>query len=690
MAVLPPPTSPSNATPTTLQKKRKKKKNPKSGEEQEKEEEKRSDVGVEPKPKRKYNKTKKTQVAEEEKEKENGSDSASPRRKRNKSPGVRLVGSRIYDSQNGKTCHQCRQKTMDFSASCKNQKEDKACRFRFCYKCLLNRYGEKAEEMELLGDWKCPKCRGICNCSFCMKRRGHQPTGILSHTAKATGFSSVSEMLQVRGPENISASPKKLPSTKVEASLGVDGEEKYINDNDDLNLQKKSSGSDYDGRKVKGTKKRKSGNYNTANGNERDDNEADDKKAENAKRFKSCQVPKKAKGNSAKEVKRDISDGDSGSPVVEIDTFEKSCSGRAKNEEELNTRDNSSPTLNQSENCNNVEENPKQMRGLHKVKKNATRVIDAPLPEGIGLKTIAGIDFPVQDIGHALQFLEFCKAFEEVLDLKEGFPESVLHELMHGCGRRSRQYSSIVHFRNQLLGLIQQETGQKSLLTTTTNNGDSWAQGLCKCMFDSHYALKEFPFDCFDIHGEGYKKLDTTKKLRLLNFLCDEALGTENLRSWIDEQNSKAIERRKKAKEKVLAAKEKERGIKCKMQNNIAKAILLKNGAPLSVSEHENLVSKIKSETAEAHARTLEAVDMLQKETSDVVRTSPLFLDKNGHAFWRLRGYSVEPTILCQEIGGGDLTSEEKWFAYDVEQKRAMENYISSLRGKRLRIVGKT
>ncbi|KAK9146358.1 hypothetical protein Sjap_006261 [Stephania japonica] len=87
--------------------------------------------------------------------------------------------------------------------------------------------------------------------------------------------------------------------------------------------------------------------------------------------------------------------------------------------------------------------------------------------------------------------------------------------------------------------------------------------------------------------------------------------------------------------------------MKRKMQNKIAKDFLLKNGAPLTVFEHENLVSKIKTETAKAHAQTLEAVDMLQKETSDVVRTSPLFLDKNDHAFWRLRGCSVEP-ILCQ------------------------------------------
>lgn len=147
--------------------------------------------------------------------------------------GVRVIGGRIYDSENGKTCHQvncsigfsllpfdfqlfgleirasrisnlgsiylqCRQKTRDFVASCKNLKKDNVCTIRFCHKCLLNRldfgnlflfifrinfvslwsddeidigsgnrYGEKAEEVELLDTWNCPKCRGECNCSFC-------------------------------------------------------------------------------------------------------------------------------------------------------------------------------------------------------------------------------------------------------------------------------------------------------------------------------------------------------------------------------------------------------------------------------------------------------------------------------------------------------------------------------------------
>ncbi|KAJ6434899.1 hypothetical protein OIU84_000192 [Salix udensis] len=110
------------------------------------------------------------------------------KRSRSKRPGVRVVGGRIYDSENGKTCHQCRQKTMDFAAACAIQKGNKLCTLKFCHKCLFE---------------PCPKCRGVCNCSFCMKKRGHKPTGILVHTAKENGFSSVSELLQVTGSENL-------------------------------------------------------------------------------------------------------------------------------------------------------------------------------------------------------------------------------------------------------------------------------------------------------------------------------------------------------------------------------------------------------------------------------------------------------------------------------------------------------
>jgi len=39
--------------------------------------------------------------------------------------------------------------------------------------------------------------------SFSRKKRGHKPTGILVYTAKENGFCSVSELLQIKGSENL-------------------------------------------------------------------------------------------------------------------------------------------------------------------------------------------------------------------------------------------------------------------------------------------------------------------------------------------------------------------------------------------------------------------------------------------------------------------------------------------------------
>ncbi|KAF9611792.1 hypothetical protein IFM89_035777 [Coptis chinensis] len=49
--------------------------------------------------------------------------------------------------------------------------------------------------------------------------------------------------------------------------------------------------------------------------------------------------------------------------------------------------------------------------------------VDIPLPQGINLATIAEIQLPVEDVGPALQFLEFCSAFEEGVDIGEVNPK---------------------------------------------------------------------------------------------------------------------------------------------------------------------------------------------------------------------------------------------------------------------------
>lgn len=49
--------------------------------------------------------------------------------------------------------------------------------------------------------------------------------------------------------------------------------------------------------------------------------------------------------------------------------------------------------------------------------------------------------------------------------------------------------------------------------------------------------------------------------------------------------------------------------MKKRLQDEMAKALLMKNGAPLSISEYDDLVSKIKTEVAQNFAETVEATD---------------------------------------------------------------------------------
>ncbi|PIA63551.1 hypothetical protein AQUCO_00201116v1 [Aquilegia coerulea] len=458
----------------------------------------------------------------------------------------------------GNTCHQCRQKTMDFVAECKGQEKNKRCKLKFCFKCLLNRYGEEAEEVNKLEDWTCPKCRGICNCSLCMKKRGHQPTGILVHFAKATGYRSVSDMLDVNG------TGKEISSDENKPKPDVDEEESNL-----------------------------------------------------------------------KKITED-----------EEETQRSGVKG-------------------------NVEDKPKPD-------------VDIPLPVGIALTTVSNIELPAKDVGPALQFLEFCCAFQEVLELKNGEPELVLRELTSGSTSCQSQYSTVVRLHIQLLSLIQKDMGEECPLSPTSN-GSSWLQALGKCISESQCEFKDLPSEFFDRGGDEYENLDSSTRLRLLNFICDEVLCTTDLRGWIDKQKEILFKRAKEAKEKILAAKDKERRLKKQMQNEFAKATLLNGGAPLSVSEHEDLVSRIKGETAKTHSEKLEAIGMVPKteERSDAVRSEPVLLNENGLILWKLQSYSAEPKILLQDIGMDSEKREDKWFTYDAEQQQEVENYISFQRKKR-------
>ena len=114
------------------------------------------------------------------------------KKKRNTEPGIRHQGGRIYDSENGTSCHQCRQKTLEVKAACTSPQ----CSLHWCPRCLSNRYNEEVDAVRLLKKWDCPKCRKVCNCSNCRKKQGLQATGILANIAKSAGFGSVSQLLE--------------------------------------------------------------------------------------------------------------------------------------------------------------------------------------------------------------------------------------------------------------------------------------------------------------------------------------------------------------------------------------------------------------------------------------------------------------------------------------------------------------
>ncbi|DBA91476.1 hypothetical protein WJX77_005924 [Trebouxia sp. C0004] len=130
---------------------------------------------------------------------ENGGDQApmadqgvpGKKKSRNADPGVRVQGGRIYCSKTGTTCHQCRQKTVEDKRQCST------CTQQFCPKCLTNRYGPGQEQASKQPDWSCPKCQKNCSCSYCRKKAGLAPTGILANAAKSLGFASVAALLAV-------------------------------------------------------------------------------------------------------------------------------------------------------------------------------------------------------------------------------------------------------------------------------------------------------------------------------------------------------------------------------------------------------------------------------------------------------------------------------------------------------------
>ncbi|CAG7903983.1 unnamed protein product [Brassica rapa] len=582
--------------------------------------------------------------------------------KRKSDPGVRVIGGRIYDSSNGRCCHQCRQKTMDFVASCKAMKKEKQCPISYCHKCLLNRYGEKAEEVGALVDWRCPKCRGICNCSFCRKKRGQSPTGILTHKAKASGLSSVSELLEVEGHDTFSYQKKK-PKLRLRLN-GFD----VMNHSD---VVAKDSN--------KALNKIKTGSPKA--------------KLTNSLCFESDVVAKEDNKATGK-IKKVVNKTKTGFPkakqedVSNEDVAKENNKGAGKIKKALNKTKNGFPKAKPEDASiedvakenNKAAGKIKKTKATNKVKEEEIQ-IEAKLPNGTSLTNVSGIDIPTEETGNVLQFLEFCSAFGKALDLKQGHAKSIVAAVF-GSGRNTRrqQYCSVIPMMIQLMKLISHDRDMSLSLSATDS---TWFSSLGECLLQSGVMSDVFRPETFKSGVSEYKKMDASTRLKLLNFLCDESLCTLKMRNFIEEQSKESDTKEREAKEKAAAAKEKEKQLRQKMQGDLVKAHMEKNGAPLSIEEHHKVLAQIKAEAKEAYGEMLKATSR-KRQRCDAVRTDPILLNDDGLALWKLKCFEEEPKFLLQDVGGtfDDLSPHEKWLAFKPEQKQEIEKYISANRMK--------
>ncbi|GAB2299949.1 hypothetical protein Dimus_033994 [Dionaea muscipula] len=474
----------------------------------------------------------------------------------------------------------CRQKTRELTAECKNVRKYKPCPMKYCHKCLRNRYAEDMPVAAAKEVWHCPKCRDICNCSFCMKKKGLKPTGSLLRTAKV---SLLSPTLEIQGPYNALSvkdgtqnlvSPNKLIySDEGQAAVAPS---KHRTENDSGGASSTSSDSqllptsaDAENDLAISTESRFP-LYNLEVGTKIDVNDIG--------------LP----GETSKEV------------IPEFET----------------------------DDC----EMKQESQDIH---------LDITLPEGIEISKVADIYLPPEDVGGALQFMEFCATFGEILGIKKGQAECVIQDIMGGGGLQHGECSSAVLFQIQLLTFLQKDLGEESPSLSPSDGNNCWLKVLRNFLPESECEIKNL-VNCIDESKDGYDILDCSHKLKLLTFLCDETLGTMEMRNWIEDQNIKFSEKRKEARGKVATAKREEMIMKQKLQDEIDKAILAKNGASLTISEHESIVSEIKAEASKAHDDILEARGLVpkRKQRSDAMRTETMFCDTKGRVFWRLKGYN--------------------------------------------------
>ncbi|KAJ6475319.1 hypothetical protein C8R47DRAFT_1143038 [Mycena vitilis] len=136
-------------------------------------------------------------------------------------------------------CHQCgKKRDKEVSAHCsfvevysvakERPPKTRRCHNKYCKSCLKNRYNEDIDTIKAnnvtnparIGetyDYKCPKCRDVCNCSRCRKAKGLDPTGkFVNSTNVPVGTKTKADVDVI--PKLDEAKAKRAPRQKAKLS----------------------------------------------------------------------------------------------------------------------------------------------------------------------------------------------------------------------------------------------------------------------------------------------------------------------------------------------------------------------------------------------------------------------------------------------------------------------------------------
>ncbi|KAG0578516.1 hypothetical protein KC19_4G029400 [Ceratodon purpureus] len=285
------------------------------------------------------------------------------------------------------------------------------------------------------------------------------------------------------------------------------------------------------------------------------------------------------------------------------------------------------------------------------------------LPGGTPLLSVAGEEVPKAAVGPALEFIEFCAAFYEPMNMKETEGPMTLREIVHGCKLKKRWGSLVVRVHVRLLSVILSDES----VSPGLENESSWLKFL-----KSHLDKKTLPLSMHKYAtalaggADGYLSLSIEEKLQLLNMLCNDALSTGVLRGHIEKVKVEYDEKKEDDKKKEIKA---------------GKSITLTS----EPSTEDKRITSVRTRGALKRepdnlpeASISGRLGSIGSETfrRDAVKTEAIAWDCGSRALWKLKGGEDRSSVISQVIYDIGATPNEEWTVYSEKDEEVLAVYL--------------